>query len=142
METPHESDLHDPIRSTERDRPIWCHCCGRIRWNWMVCGGFHSHGATPIAGWFVVEIPFLKWMMTGGTPNLGNLHVVTRHSRSVQTRGTVCPRAIPATWRSRKQRITTKCPQLKHPTKGSKYVQYHLIPYVHIDTILYILTVI
>ena len=27
--------------------------------------GFHSHGGTPIAGWFIRENPNLKWMMTG-----------------------------------------------------------------------------
>ena len=26
------------------------------------------HRATPIAGWFIVENPNLKWMMAGGTP--------------------------------------------------------------------------
>ena len=30
--------------------------------------GFHSHGGTPIAGWFIRENPNLKWMMTRGTP--------------------------------------------------------------------------
>ena len=31
-------------------------------------GGFHSHGGTPIAGWFVSwKIP-MKWMITRGTP--------------------------------------------------------------------------
>jgi len=25
-------------------------------------GGFHSHGGTPIAGWFIVDDP--KWMIT------------------------------------------------------------------------------
>ena len=29
-------------------------------------GGFHSHGGTPIAGWFR-ENPIYKWMMTGGS---------------------------------------------------------------------------
>ena len=32
----------------------------------------HSHGGSPIAGWFTnvyfMEIPNLKWMITGGTP--------------------------------------------------------------------------
>ena len=32
-------------------------------------GGFHSHGGTPIAGWFRREIPNLKWMWTGGSPS-------------------------------------------------------------------------
>ena len=34
-------------------------------------GDFHSHGGTPIAGWFLRENPMKipwKWMMTGGTP--------------------------------------------------------------------------
>ena len=66
--------------------------------------GFHKMGDTPIAGWFCMEnpmkimvwyeksyengwfspidwwfllgkIPIYKWMMTGGTPILGNLHL-------------------------------------------------------------------
>ena len=28
---------------------------------------FHSHGGTPIAGWFVMENPKIKWMISGGT---------------------------------------------------------------------------
>ena len=35
------------------------------------------HGGTPIAGrkgWFIVENPIYKWMMTGSTPILGNHH--------------------------------------------------------------------
>ena len=38
-------------------------------------GGFHSHGGTRIAGWFIVEHPNLKWIMTGGTPISGNAHL-------------------------------------------------------------------
>ena len=33
-------------------------------------GGFHSHGATPIASWFLLGKTLLKWMITGGTPIL------------------------------------------------------------------------
>ena len=37
--------------------------------------GFHSHGGTPIAGWFISwTLPFKK-MMTGGTPISGQLHM-------------------------------------------------------------------
>ena len=31
-------------------------------------GGFHRHGGTPIAGWFIGEHRNLKWMMNRGTP--------------------------------------------------------------------------
>ena len=33
--------------------------------HWTSYGGFHSHGATPIAGWFVRENPIYKWMIWG-----------------------------------------------------------------------------
>ena len=35
--------------------------------------GFHSHGCTPISGWFVVcrENPIYKWMITRGSPICG-----------------------------------------------------------------------
>ena len=36
-------------------------------------GGVHGH--TPIAGWFIVENPICKWMMTGGTRISGNPHI-------------------------------------------------------------------
>ena len=32
---------------------------------------------TPIAGWFQMENPNLKWMITRGTSILGNLHICT-----------------------------------------------------------------
>ena len=38
------------------------------------CGGFHSHGGTPLAEWFVRKIP-REWMTTRGTPISGNPHV-------------------------------------------------------------------
>ena len=38
----------------------------------------HTWFGSPIAGWFIREIP-LKWMMTGGTPISGNHHIF-RHS--------------------------------------------------------------
>ena len=41
----------------------------------IIYGGFHSHGGTPIAGWLIWENNILKWMMTGGTPILGNPHM-------------------------------------------------------------------
>ena len=28
-------------------------------------GGFHGHGGTPIAGWFIIENPIQKWMIWG-----------------------------------------------------------------------------
>ena len=38
-------------------------------------GGFHSHGSTPIAGWFISwKIHLLTGMMTGGGCILGNPH--------------------------------------------------------------------
>ena len=37
--------------------------------------GFHSHGGTPIAGWFIRENPMKIRMMNGGTPILGNPHL-------------------------------------------------------------------
>ena len=47
-------------------------------------GGFHSHGGTPINawnGWFIyvyfMEHPMHTWMMTGGSPISGNLHMYT-----------------------------------------------------------------
>ena len=33
-------------------------------------GGFRSHGG--INGWFIMEHPNRKWMMTGGSPISGN----------------------------------------------------------------------
>ena len=38
-------------------------------------GGFHGHGCSPIAGWSIRENPTRKWMITRGTPILGNLHL-------------------------------------------------------------------
>ena len=35
------------------------------------------NGGIPIAGWFTMENPNLKWMRTGGTPILGHPHVVS-----------------------------------------------------------------
>ena len=37
--------------------------------------GVSINGGTPIAGWFIRENPIYKWMMTGGTPISGNLHI-------------------------------------------------------------------
>ena len=38
--------------------------------------GFHGHGGYPqLAGWFLLRKIPLKWMMTRGTPILGNLHI-------------------------------------------------------------------
>ena len=41
----------------------------------ILYGGVHSHGGTPIAGWFTRETPYLEWMMTGGTPISGKLQM-------------------------------------------------------------------
>ena len=48
----------------------------------IVNGGFHSHGGTQTARWFIGKIP-LKWMMIGGTPILGN-HVWTSWGNSAK----------------------------------------------------------
>jgi len=48
--------------------------------------GFHKWD-TPIAGWFFVEKPNLKLMITRGTPILGNHHLaslVPIHARYLQ----------------------------------------------------------
>ena len=37
--------------------------------------GFHNHGGTPIAGWFISWKTLLNWMRTGGTPILGILNI-------------------------------------------------------------------
>jgi hypothetical protein len=40
-------------------------------------GETHSHGGTPIAGWFISwKIAWKKWMIWGYPPISGNLHVV------------------------------------------------------------------
>ena len=39
-------------------------------------GAFHSHGGTPIAGWFISwKNPNLKWMIWGYPHDSGNLHI-------------------------------------------------------------------
>ena len=43
---------------------------------WKSTRGFPKMGGTPIAGWFTKENPIKKWMMTGGTPILGNPHTI------------------------------------------------------------------
>ena len=40
-------------------------------------GDFHSHGGTPMAGWFLLGKSPLKWMITGGTPLSGNPHTIS-----------------------------------------------------------------
>ena len=44
----------------------------------MKHGGFHGHGGTPIAGWFLLGKTPLNWMIWefGGTPILGNHHML------------------------------------------------------------------
>ena len=39
------------------------------------CQGFHSHGGSPRAGWFLLGI-LQKWMMTGGPPISGNHYLI------------------------------------------------------------------
>ena len=43
------------------------------------------NGSTPIAGWFIMGTPIYKWMMTGGTPILGHLHMMINHDEPVLT---------------------------------------------------------
>ena len=38
------------------------------------------HGGSPIAGWFISWKMLLKWVITRGTPILGNLHISTYHN--------------------------------------------------------------
>ena len=45
--------------------------------------GVSINGESPIAGWFIVENPNLKWMRTGGTPISGNLHMFGLSSLSL-----------------------------------------------------------
>ena len=45
----------------------WTAVTSRLRCPKPICGGFHGYGGTPIAGWFIRDIP-VKWMMTRGTP--------------------------------------------------------------------------
>ena len=48
----------------------------QYRWNLpKPCGGFHCHGGSPIAGWFIMKNPIYQWMMVGGTPISGNFHM-------------------------------------------------------------------
>ena len=42
---------------------------------YKIYGGFHSHGDTPMAGWFMRENPKITWMITAGTNISGNLHI-------------------------------------------------------------------
>ena len=46
-------------------------------WKMVDFFGGSMNGIPPIAGWFIMETP-RKWMMTGGTPVLGNLHVIIK----------------------------------------------------------------
>ena len=41
------------------------------------------NGGTPIAGWFLLGKILVKWMMTGGTPILGNHHMLEYLDRSI-----------------------------------------------------------
>ena len=44
--------------------------------------GVSINGGTPIAGWIISWKIALNWMMTGGTPNLGNLQILLQPSRA------------------------------------------------------------
>ena len=43
----------------------------------IIPGAFHSHGGSHFNAWFIVENPMKKWMMTWGTPIVGNPHLHT-----------------------------------------------------------------
>ena len=44
--------------------------------NWNIWRLFHGHGDTPVAGWGRKwKKKLWKWMMTGGSPIVGNLHI-------------------------------------------------------------------
>ena len=40
--------------------------------------GVYINGGTPIAGWFVMENPIVKSMMTGGTSILGTPQIIVQ----------------------------------------------------------------
>ena len=44
--------------------------------NMWLMYGFLRNGGAPTAGWVILwEIPIYKWMITRGSPILGNLHI-------------------------------------------------------------------
>ena len=59
--------------SVSRSYPC-CLCCIL-----STLGDVHNHGGIPIAGWFISwklpKSPKLKWMIAGGCPHFGNLHM-------------------------------------------------------------------
>ena len=48
--------------------------------------GVSINGRSPIAGWFLLGTIPLRWMMTGGTPILGNHHlIITKNDLSISS---------------------------------------------------------
>ena len=71
---------------------FWMFCCGPSWWLQWIGGDLQrlpwqkglqrggpgadaGHGGTPVAGWFLLGKILLKWMITRGTPILGNHHI-------------------------------------------------------------------
>ena len=61
---------YTPGQVSEIHRRCCAHCLKHVKRY-----GVSVNGGTPIAGWFMMENPNLKWMMNRGTPILGNLHM-------------------------------------------------------------------
>ena len=57
-------DLFGLVPSQQRQFTLKTYQVAKVRHR---LEGFHSHGGSPIAAWFIRENPILKWMMTGGT---------------------------------------------------------------------------
>jgi len=53
----------------------WQYLPGTPGWKSHINMAVSINGGTPIAGWFAVENPIYKWMITGGTPILGNPNI-------------------------------------------------------------------
>ena len=55
--------------------------------DWYIMGAFHGHGGTPIAGWFIMGNPNLKFMIFGGAPISGKC--------PCRTEGETTPKQMP-----------------------------------------------
>ena len=72
-----KSDKHGPSviikvagQYLEIDLKTW----EQLMLSFLGYGRFHSHGGTPVAGWFIMENPNLKWKiyMISDNGNIGN----------------------------------------------------------------------